>query len=185
MRTIEHFPPEDHSLHDADKLLFSAGPIQGAPDWQSRATGLYTEIVANIGTDSEIMHIANPRREYLDDTFDWDAQVDWEEHNLERAATNGGSLFWLAKRDYDLPYEEGRAYAQTTRFEYGDMTRRKMCIPSTNIVLGIEPGYKGSERYYVRKANKLGIEVVDDLEAACLALTKLVVNRGYYGKLLI
>lgn len=177
MSVIEHLPPTTLNFTKSEQLLFWAGPIQGAPDWQSRASSIIREMYSSHDSYTDL-HIANPRREYLDDTFDWDKQVEWEEDGLERAARNGGVLFWLAKHDPSLPYEKGRAYGQTTRFEYGDMIRRKLLIPSTKIVLGIEPGYVGSERYYRKKAAKFpDMEVVNDLEAACSALMAVIERR--------
>jgi hypothetical protein len=177
MAVMEHLPPINAELTKSESLIFLAGPIQGAPDWQADATTTLRQKWAATNLHHDL-HIANPRREYLDGTFDWDMQVDWEELHLERSARNGAVLFWLAKQDFSLPYEIGRSYAQTTRFEYGDMTRRKMLIPSTQIVIGIEPGYVGSERYYRKRASRFSdMPVYDDLEMACDALVKVVERK--------
>jgi hypothetical protein len=178
MLVTKHFPPDYKQVNDFDPLGFLAGPIQGAPNWQKHATetiSMLYEKQAEIGSH---LQIANPRREYLGTDFDWDAQVEWEEVHLERAARNGAILFWLAKQDLTLPYEQGRAYGQTTRFEFGEAIGWKKYDPTISIVLGIEPGYIGSERYYRKKAAKFeDIVVTDDLDIACAALVKTIKDR--------
>lgn len=108
-------------------LIFLAGPIQGAPLWQ-------TEAISMIRTYSTTVHIASPRRRKLERLIKPTAsfaarftesfvgemyieQVDWETRYLNRAAENGCILFWLAKEENHICT---RAYAQTSRFELAE-----------------------------------------------------------------
>src|SRR5262245_33721694 len=94
----------------AGPLVFLAGPIQGAPDWQSQAVSALAGLAPGL-------HVANPRRVYLPGQFEFDPQVDWETHHLRRAAADGVILFWAAK---EVEHDCARAYAQTTRFELAE-----------------------------------------------------------------
>ena len=116
-------------------LIFLAGPIQGAPDWQAEAVRWFADNVPELT-------IASPRRAYLPGEFDYAAQVDWETHHLRAAARDGVILFWLAKEAVNTP---GRAYAQTSRFELAEWKVRHE-RDGTRLVVGIEPGFSG-ERY--------------------------------------
>src|SRR3989344_8192202 len=95
-------------------IIFLAGPIQGAYDWQSDAIKL-------IQRNSPYLHIANPRRPgEAKGNFsekDYGEQVDWETYYLRRAAKDGAIMFWLAK---EFVHKCERAYAQTSRFELGE-----------------------------------------------------------------
>ncbi len=154
---IEHQPPDGFKLPWQERLIFLAGPIQGAPDWQEQAINL-------LNTN---YHVANPRHTYPEGTFDYDKQVEWEWLQLERAAEHGGIIFWFAAQDYNLEYEEGRPYAQTSRIEFGEVFGWKK-YHSVNVAVGIEPGYEGgNERYFRKKAKHFGIPVRDSLARIC------------------
>jgi hypothetical protein len=147
-------PIDDRPLGEAEPLLFVAGPVQGAPDYQTALARVVLQrrpdfVVATPRVPTEI-----DRR-----TFDYDRQVDWEERHLWRAARRGGVAFWFAARDPALPYETGRAYAQTTRIEIGKITGWRRFMP-LNIAVGFDPGYAGgSERYLRRMLGRDGIPV--------------------------
>lgn len=141
-------------------LIFLAGPITGAPDWQQCALEYLQE--------KSPITVASPRRpQSLDEDFDPDEyirQIEWEHTHLDRAAENGVTLFWLPKAARDIP---GRPYAQTTRFELGEAIARHY-LRGTKLVVGIEPGFPG-QRYIVetmyRKA--FDVPVAFSLQQAC------------------
>lgn len=138
-------------------LVFLAGPIQGAPDWQAEA-------IAWFAAHAPELAVASPRRPYLPGEFDHAAQVDWESHHLRRAARNGVILFWLAREAVAVP---GRAYAQTTRFELAEWKVRHE-RDGVRLVVGIEEGFSGAR--YVR--HRFGqdcpaVPIVSSLSEAC------------------
>jgi hypothetical protein len=177
MGIITHFPPEaSPDIKDNEPLLFLAGPIQGAPDWQSEV--IETIIGKRIGVGSKAtLHIANPRREYLDGAFSYPDQVNWEKRHILRAARYGAVLFWFAKQDPTIAYEEGRPYAQTSRVEFGRVCGWKDYAHNLNLVLGVEPGYTGSERYFRTCAEEYDIPVHQDIDAATSNAMKLIFER--------
>jgi hypothetical protein len=115
-------------------LIFLAGPIQGASDWQ-------TEAIEIIQAIDPAVNIANPRSP-PPWHGDFTAQVIWEHSHLASAGHHGVVMFWLAR---EAEHFCNRAYAQTSRFELGwQMTLSKM--NGNPIVVGIEPGFT-NERY--------------------------------------
>jgi hypothetical protein len=148
-------------------LIFLAGPIQGAADWQSSA-------ITFLQTYSHL-NIASPRR-----ATNWNErlsieayneQVDWEHHHLERSAAEGVILFWLAR---EAEHVCDRAYAQTTRFELGEAVTLHRWH-GTKVVVGIDLGFTNAR--YLKKtiAHKApGIPLCFDLKDTCEAAVRLL-----------
>lgn len=126
--------------------IFLAGPIQDAPDWQSKAIDYL-----NTHRGDKTFQIACPRRSYKEREFSYDVQVNWETKHLEMAANNGVVLFWLANQE---TFNPTRAYAQTTRYELAEwLTKHE--LEDANVVLGIQPGFSGER--YIKMRNKLNV----------------------------
>jgi hypothetical protein len=171
-----HFPPKDSvGMQNIEPMLFLAGPIQGAPDWQSEAI----RILERGSNSAELgrLHIANPRREYVDGTFSYPEQVAWEKRHILRAAKYGAVMFWFAKQDPAIEYEEGRAYAQTSRVEFGRVCGWKDYAINLKMIIGIEPGYNGSERYFRTCAEEHNLPVYEDLISTTNATLELIIRR--------
>lgn len=114
--------------------VFLAGPIQGAPDWQSKLPEI-----------ENVVYLSPRRESYPVPNFNYDEQVEWETQALRSANI---VLVWIPKEDESIA---GRSYAQTTRFEVGEnMARGK------NIILGIDETFPG-RRYFEHKANEYGV----------------------------
>lgn len=146
-------------------IIFLAGPIQGAENWQDKAI----DILRNEITDCVI---ANPRREYIDDEFEYNKQVEWETEYLNKAAKNGVIMFWLAK---EMTHFCNRAYAQTTRFELAEWKTKYHYNKKINLVIGIEDGFT-NERY-IRKRMKEDcpdIHIEASLKDTCRQVIKIV-----------
>lgn len=177
MGIITHYPPELSSDIAANEpVLFLAGPIQGAPDWQAKAITTVSRSLERCES-AGVLHISNPRRDYIDEQFSYPEQVRWEKHNILRAAKFGAVMFWFAKQDPSVEYEAGRAYAQTSRVEFGRVCGWKDYALNLNLVLGIEPGYNGSERYFKTCADEYDIPVYTDLDSTINASLKLIFER--------
>jgi len=148
-------------------LVFLAGPIQGAEDWQNKAIDILRE-------NAPDLNIASPRREYLTGEFVYEKQVDWETHYLQRASENGCIMFWLAKEKEHFCH---RAYAQTTRFELAEWTTKKLSRDYINIVIGIEEGFTGAKYIKHRLGHRfIPIPFCDFLEETCLRAIKEIYN---------
>jgi hypothetical protein len=138
-------------------MIFLAGPIQGAYKWQDEAIKI-------IQSSAPELHIASPRRDYLDEGFLYEQQVDWETHYLRRAAKEGAVMFWLAK---EFEHDCERAYAQTSRFELGEW-KVKHELEGVKLVVGIEEGFTNA-RYIRRRMSQdcLDVPICGSLEETC------------------
>ena len=154
-------PPDTTPI--AGPVVFLAGPIQGAPDWQTDAVRTLAEL-------APALTVANPRRDYPPGAFDYAAQVDWETAHLRRAAADGVILFWLAREVVPVP---GRSYAQTTRFELAEWKVRHE-RDGTRLVVGIEEGFSG-ERYIRHRFGQdcPRVPLVSSLSEACVSAAEL------------
>lgn len=159
--------PPDYPPLDGP-LVFLAGPIQSAPDWQAVAAGLLRAARPDL-------HVANPRRAYPPGAFDYAAQVDWETHHLRRAAADGVILFWLAR---EADHRCDRSYAQTTRFELAEWKVRHE-RDGAKLVVGIEGGFAGA-RYVRRRLGQdcPGVPLCDSLDEACRGAIRLIEASG-------
>lgn len=87
------------------------GPIQGAPDWQTKFYNTFEKKIKEKDFFNKLnknIIVACPRRENLDDSeFVYKDQVDWESFYLEKAANNGIIFCWLPKMESDV---KGRSY---------------------------------------------------------------------------
>lgn len=160
---IEHQPPEYFELSERQPLIFLAGPIQGAPDWQTRAGKRI-----NDHRPDRNFHIANPRRTVLADDFIYDEQVAWEKRYLKKAARCGGIVFWFAARDYRLPYADGRAYAKTTHKEFHRAIGWLDMDSGVQLSVGFEPAYledpTSDTRYLLHTIHEFPLPIFDNLE---------------------
>lgn len=137
-------PPHYVDIDDYAPLVFLAGPIQGAPDWQ-------TPTAHNLLSHNDRLVIATPRLEYKDANFDKQNQVFWELDHIWRACRLGGVAFWFAAQDHSLDYKKGRSYAQTTRFEIGAVSMAQKNDAEIKAWVGFDPEYTsgggGSQEY--------------------------------------
>jgi hypothetical protein len=145
-------PPE--IVKTTNPVIFLAGPIQGAPGWQSEAISFIHDL------DPSLV-VASPKRDYLEGTFLYERQVDWETHFLRTAGRTGVVAFWLAAQIKETP---GRAYAQTTRFELAEWKMRHE-YEDVKLTIGIEEGF-GNARYIRRRFSQdtPSVKIADSLE---------------------
>lgn len=138
-------------------LIFLAGPIQGAPDWQTEAASIIHDINSSI-------IVASPRGDYSESAFIYEKQVDWETHFLRVAGRVGAIAFWLASQAEDTP---GRAYAQTSRFELAEWKMRHE-YEGAKLTIGIEEGF-GNTRYIKRRFYQdcPDVMIADNLPEMC------------------
>lgn len=159
---IEYIPQEV-----TKPVIFLAGPIQGAADWQSQATESITKTSRNL-------IIASPRKTHLDQSFHYTEQVEWETFHLKRAGENGAIMFWLPIESKRI---EGRAYAQTSRVEFGEWVNEHKHNKNVKLVVGIEAGFTGA-RYFRYKLEPFPeIPILDNLEETCMNAIRLAKQK--------
>ena len=133
-------PEKDYS---DKKIVFLAGPIKGAPNWQEQAI----KDLADLD-----IYIANPRREKVMN-FNLDLQIDWESKFLSAADV---IMFWIPSKDFDV---SGRDYAQTSRFELAEwMAKTNYNHTRKQVVVGISDDFFG-KTYIVKRLNTENVKV--------------------------
>jgi hypothetical protein len=136
-------PPEH--VDTEDPVIFLAGPITGARDWQK-------ETITMLLSMNDRVFVASPRRPpNREEDFTGDVYIDqiaWETLYLRRAGTRGAVLFWLA-REPAAGHRCDRPYAQTTRFELGEW-KEYARRDGVKLALGMEEGFS-SARYIRRR----------------------------------
>ncbi|MBR9683764.1 hypothetical protein GOV03_04455 [Candidatus Woesearchaeota archaeon] len=144
------------------RLIFLAGPIQGAYNWQEQA-------IETLQTLAPELYVASPRRREIikkgEFTIDmYNEQVDWETYHLRKAGENGAILFWLTKESEHICR---RAYAQTSRFELAEWKIRHE-RDGSNLVVGIEEGFSGA-KYIQRRLSQdcPDVPICSTLEETC------------------
>ena len=156
------FVPPEH-VSSEQRMIFLAGPIQGAPDWQSDAVNILIALKPDIC-------IASPRRESFEEVS-YDEQVNWETENLRKAGENGVIMFWLAKENEQI---SGRSYAQTSRAELFEWKMRHE-RDGAKIVIGIEEGFTGS-RYIKKRFDRdcPDVPILESLEETCKRALEMI-----------
>ena len=159
-------------------LAFLAGPVQGAPDWQTPMAQRIFEARPDVAA-------ASPRRRSEDEaSFAPEQQVQWEHESLLRARRFGTVGIWWAAQDLtDSSYRQGRAYAQTTRIEEGMTFGWHEFRPGFMPIIGFDPEYGanggGSESYSRIMANILHIPVYDSLDDFTNALIESIPDKRH------
>ena len=119
--------------------------------------------------------ICSPRRGAMEDTFEYNEQVDWETYHLDLAANHGVLVFWLPIEEEVI---EGRSYAQTSRFEIGEWFAKGQSILDFKIVVGIENGFSGA-RYITKKFEDTysNIKVNNSFEDLIKDITEKIIEK--------
>jgi hypothetical protein len=154
-------------------LIFLAGPIQGAYDWQSAAA----RIIYHLDPEK---YIASPRRNFVNtqrlDPVIEEEQIDWETYHLRKAGKNGVVMFWLPKE-----YEHfcWRAYAQTSRFELSEWKLRHE-RDGAKIVVGMDEGFTG--RSYIKRRfmqDCPDVQIQNTIEKTCEEALRLIKKENF------
>ena len=164
------YPSE--KVQKEDIIIFLAGPIQGARNWQKEAI----KIIEKIAKEKNILDritIASPRWEHLSNKVDYETQVDWETEYLNKSSKTGVILFWLEK---EQEHYCDRAYAQTTRFELAEWKVKHQLLEA-KIVLGIDEKFT-NRRYITRRFSQdcPDVNICMSLEDTCKEAIDVVVK---------
>ena len=144
------------------KIVFLAGPIKGAPDWQSQAVKDFADID---------VYLANPRRENVVN-FNLDMQVDWESKFLALADV---IMFWIPAKESDVA---GRDYAQTSRFELAEwMAKTHYNHTRIQVVVGIDDSFFGKS-YIVKRLKTENVPVYSTYAETLSKVRSLLKSGG-------
>ena len=136
--------------------VFLAGPMKGAPKWQSTVP----KIAESMGIDGDTW--LNPYR--CQRWVSWRQQVEWETQGLR---TCDVALFWIPNQETEV---EDRDYAQTTRMELLENLAR-----GKRVILGIDDNIRASD-YMKYKARCYGVRKVHKTLDGCLRELKEILG---------
>jgi calcineurin-like phosphoesterase family protein len=144
------------------KIVFLAGPIKGAPDWQAQAI----KDLADLD-----VYVANPRRENVIN-FNLDLQVNWESRFLAAADV---IMFWIPPKETDV---SGRDYAQTSRFELAEwMAKTHYNHTRKQVVVGIDDAFFGKS-YIVKRLQAENVPVYSTYAETLSKVRSLLKSGG-------
>ena len=116
-----------------DKRIFLAGPITGAPDWQSE---MVSELVKLNQDDLYSTLICNTRRDKYDETFNSEYQIHWDQTHIQ----NCNIILFYIPEPVDTKLKD--RYAKTTMYELAEMLHtNKYKNPDNKIIIAIHPKY--------------------------------------------
>lgn len=183
--------PKTYVERHGRPVVFLAGPIRGAGDWQasaikSLAIALPTALIVCPVRYAEDHDLYAYRLRGFEDYFE--SQTAWERHYMKLATETGALLFWIPaeSQDSQRPRSEG-PYAQDTYGELGEWRGRLMGVPENaypSIVFGAQPdGLPGLSVIKKNYRYALNIEFLDTLENVLAEVVnrvgvKIKINRS-------
>lgn len=178
--------PDLETIGNNDIVIFLAGPIQGAVEWHKECFELIKkEYETLFNSYNHIrwnpvfpnLFVASPKREIIDDKFDYKEQVLWETHHLRLAGKQGVILFWFANEKEQI-IENGKinSFGKTSRFEFGEWKTRHD-TSSIKVVLGLDTDWKDEKYFKVRiEQDGSDIPICYNLENTVKETVKLCFN---------
>lgn len=148
-------------------LVYLAGPMQGAANWQRDAI----EVLGDFAPD---LHVACPRaRVFRGGT---DEHLAWERTYTARAMSEGVILCWLAR---ERAHRCSRSYGAQVRFELGAWAAQS-ARGELRLVVGIERGF--ADRAYLVRRLTLDypqVPICRTLRQACAAAAELAIGSTH------
>lgn len=168
-----------------EPVIFLAGPIRGAGDWQKTAIkklhlAIPNALIVCPCRYDKSHELYKHRRK--GSTTKFESQTEWERHYLNHAARTGVVMFWIPKEDpiNPRPREEG-PYAQDTYGELGEWRGRMLEVGGLNVVIGAEPdGLPGLSVIKKNYKYALNMKLHETLDSTLKAAVDTVNQRFYY-----
>jgi len=166
-------------------LIFLAGPIKGAGNWQNRAIEILqslnpTTYIASPNMQVQSNHLENQARS---NELNFQYQLDWERYYLKKASETGAIMFWLPTQIEAMPISKKSGfptvYARDTRPETSGWGWKLLETNSNaRVIIRGEEGFDG---YDVIKRNFLAIKpnttFHSTLEQTCQEAIKLAAQH--------
>ncbi|MBR9704870.1 hypothetical protein GOV12_05640 [Candidatus Pacearchaeota archaeon] len=155
-------------------LIFLAGPIRSAPNWQDKAIEILLSRNPNLT-------IASPRRGVRDSIASYivsgndeyfHRQRAWERHHLDIASKTGSILFWLPG---ELEHNCEKVYGAMTRVEIGQWMNEYKNDNSIRFCVGSDGNFPELHTIsYDLSIDAPDKQIIGTLEDTCEEALKLV-----------
>ncbi|HLD00404.1 MAG TPA: hypothetical protein VJC39_01540 [Candidatus Nanoarchaeia archaeon] len=124
------------SVSISEPLIYLAGPIRSAPNWQDEAIKLIFSVDENIAVASPRRGIRPPIFSYLaSEEGYFPRQRAWEIHYMNLAYKTGAILFWLPGEE---SHDCSKVYGAMSRFELGLWINEQRRNPGGNLCFGTD-----------------------------------------------
>ena len=129
------------SAQTNEPIIYLAGPILNAPEWQDEASLYILKKEPNIIIATPRSGIRDTIQPYIiteeQDKTKFPRQVAWEKEHLTIASRTGAILFWLPEQKKQLDEEE-KVYGALTRVEIGQWMTEYKHDPRIHICFGTD-----------------------------------------------
>lgn len=151
-------PPNYLSKHEGP-VVYLAGPIKSAPDWQKEAC-------KHLERCAPGACIINPRLDSLPLDFKQEEQFNWESFHLSATQAKGSVVFWFpANMKNKRPF----AYGGKSLVDLGEAVTLNSLGALKNLYVGIEPGFKGQAMDYIKTIHG---PIYESLDVLCRQVIK-------------
>ena len=154
-------------------LIFLAGPIRSAPNWQDEA-------IEFLFSQEPNLIIASPRRGIRDNISKYiiegeenyfPRQRAWERHYLELASKKGAILFWLPGEE---KHDCNKVYGAMTRVELGEWMTNYRHDNSVKFCVGSDGKFSEIEIIeYDLKLDAPDKKIFNSLEETCIETLRI------------
>lgn len=169
--------PKTYVRDIKNPLIFLAGPIRSAPNWQDEAIKFLFSKESNLT-------IASPRRGIREDIAPFIMKEDedyfprqraWERHYLNIASKTGAILFWLPG---ELEHNCKKVYGAMTRVELGQWTTRYSFNNKLKLCIGSDGNFQELDTIkYDLSIDAPDKMIFNTLEETCEEALRLAINR--------
>src|SRR3989338_1010218 len=127
--------PKTYIADVRNPLIFLAGPIRGAPNWQDVAIKILFSRNPNLTITSPRRGVRNEIAPYIleGDENHFSRQREWERHYLDAASKKGVILFWLPGEE---KHDCEKVHGAMTRLELGQWMTNYKHDNSTQFCIG-------------------------------------------------
>lgn len=132
--------PKTYVTRLESPLIFLAGPIRSAPNWQDEAAIILFSLEPDLTVASPRFGIRDKIAKYIalgDESYFSRARA-WERHYLNIASKNGAILFWLPSEE---KHDCKKVYGAMTRVELGQWMTHYKYDPNVRFCIGTDGNF--------------------------------------------
>jgi len=156
-------------------LIFLAGPIRSAPNWQDEAVKILSEHESNLIIVSPRRGIRKEISKYIIEGNEnyFPRQRAWERHYLDIASKKGAILFWLPRRKSLF---SRKVYGAMTRVELGEWMTNYRYDNSVRFCIGSDGKFSELDTIKYDLSLDAPRRITNTLEETCAEAVKLAYN---------
>ncbi len=160
-------------------LIYLAGPIRSAPEWQDEAIELLLSVMPDCTVANPRRYVSKTLQEYVakgDNAF-FPRQRAWERHYMEIATEKDGEkpkgvlLFYLPAEE---KHDHNKAYGHMTQYELGEWITRYELNPEISMVIGADQRYPELDTLAYDISSRTNLKILSGLEETVREAVRIV-----------